>query len=82
MARAAAQRSQACSYSLRYRIAPAAAPEVRASSGGRLRDFAFAPVETSDGAFCVRVQYLPSPAATLEEVATAPLALVSEYTHP
>ena len=75
------QRSRACSFSLRYRIALAAAPEVRASGGGRLREFAFAPVETSDGAFRLGVQYLPSPAAALVEVASAPLPQVSKYPH-
>ncbi len=62
------QRSRSGSFSLRYRIAPAAAPEVRSGGGGRLATFDFAPVETTDGAFRIGVQHLPSAAVALLEV--------------
>ena len=65
---ALAQRSRSGSFSLRYRIAPAAAPEVRSGGGGRLATFDFAPVETTDGAFRIGVQHLPSAAVALLEV--------------
>ena len=65
------QRSRSGSFSLRYRIAPAAAPEVRSGGGGRLAQFDFAPVETTDGAFRIGVQYLPSQSVALLEVAAA-----------
>ena len=67
---------------MRYRIAPAAAPEVRSGGGGRLATFDFAPVETTDGAFRVGVQHLPSAAVALLEVAAAPpprTKIISDY---
>ena len=44
---------------------------MRLGGGGRLAQFDFAPVETTDGAFRIGVQYLPPQAVALLEVAAA-----------
>lgn len=48
---------------------------MRSAGGGRLREFAFTPVDTTDGAFQLWVQYLPSSAVTALEVVSSPQPL-------
>ena len=55
---------------------------MRSGGGGRLATFDFAPVETTDGAFRIGVQHLPSAAVALLEVAAAPpprTKIISDY---
>lgn len=47
---------------MRYRIAPAASPDVRMGAVGRLQEFVFAPIDTPGGVFAMAVLHQPASA--------------------
>jgi len=69
------QRDSSASFGMRYRIAPAASPDVRSGATGRLQAYAFAPVETPDGTFHMAVSHQPASAVKILEKTTLPPAL-------
>ena len=56
------QRDRQTSFSMRYRIAPAASPDVRTGAVGRLQEFAFDPIDTPGGVFAMAVLHQPASA--------------------
>lgn len=69
------QRDGGTGFSMRYRVAPAASPDVRSGASGRLQSYAFAPIETPDGTFHMAVTHQPASAVKILEKTTSPPAL-------